>query len=509
MEDNRPYKIPRPKGLTGFIHTECARHHYMFFSTKLNKAMCSCCGTEYDLERLPRMAHEPQNGKNPIFCPECKTYVTPKDMRYGRKKLKDYGRVTWTRGCGPVTFIETDIYIIDYETPYPRIGICPDQQIRISKKDQKRYDWHGGQWGTGWSQVKKIGLKVRPKTTWGYSYCWDHMYMPDDVVSVGTDLQYADLSGERFFDQFGTGNPDQHDSIDWMIGYMSDFTKYPATEILEKSGFEILVLNRAAGHRCKHLNMRAKDLRKILKLDGADVKALRKEGPTIHFFRDLHDIRKKAPWAKVEDITALSDIMGRFVETRKMEMIEEHVDLSKLLKKILEEVRATGDHFTLGDYADYLEAVIRLGRRLDKKTLYPKNLVEEHDAVIEEAERNKKYIDAANFRKFQKEITGMSEPFILGELMIRPAKSPQELRKESQVLNHCVRTYIDRVARGETSILFIRETEKPDTPFFTLELNKKGNIVQCRGDHNRSCPEEVGHFIEEWKTQWDREMKRA
>ena len=67
------------------------------------------------------------------------------------------------------------------------------------------------------------------------------------------------------------------------------------------------------------------------------------------------------------------------------------------------------------------------------------------------------------------------------------------------MLNHCVRAYIDKVARGITSILFIRRMEEPEKPYFTLELSPKGEVVQCRGDHNCSCPEEVEEFINKWK----------
>ena len=113
-----------------------------------------------------------------------------------------------------------------------------------------------------------------------------------------------------------------------------------------------------------------------------------------------------------------------------------------------------------------------------------------------------------NFRKSQRMITGMDAPFVLGKYMIRPAETPAELRAESRDLNHCVRTYVDSVARGTTSILFIRETKKPDTPLFTLELSAKGNVVQCRGDHNCGYPEEVAEFIKAWKAWWDKMMKK-
>ena len=504
MKDDRPYKIPWPKGIKEYIIEECAKHYYMFFSRKSGLATCTRCGMEFDLDELPHLKHEPENRRVRIYCPECGAETTPKDLRYGRNKLEDRGRITWTRGYGPVTFVETDVFFIDYDLPHPTLILQPEQQLRLSAKSQERYDWHEPWYSAEgrWEKIKTIRRKAAPNL-YGYSDWHDHLYAPEEVIDVGTDLQYADLVLDRFEDEWSSG----HRAIDRLIRYMSDFLKYPATEVLEKSGFEVIVMNRASGARTRYMNMRAKDLRKILKVNGADVKALREEDPTIGFLERVHQIRRKAPWAKVEDIAELDGILGRYIETRKMSMIERNVDLSKLLRKILDYTRATGDTFTINDYGDYLEAVNRLGMRLDKKTLYPKDFIGEHDRCVQEVEDKKLTIDAANFARFQKEITGMEEPFIMGPLMIRPAAKPQELRNESQALNHCVRTYIDRVARGSTSILFIRKTEEPEKPYFTLELNTSGNVVQCRGDHNCGYPKEVGTFIDEW-LQW-RKKERA
>lgn len=493
MEDNRPYKIPWPKDLTEYIIRECARRYYMFFSTKHGVAACTYCGTEFNLNDLPHLQHE-SSCRCEINCPECGTSLIPKDMRYGRKKLTDNGRVTWIRGYGSVTFIETDIFTIDYKLPHPTVILSPEQQIRMSAKSQERYDWRDSWYGGGdWIKVKTIGHKAPPQV-YGISDWHDHLYLPEEYVNPGSDLQYANLDVSRFADNWFS----DHFMIDKMIRYMSDFLKYPATEILEKSGFEEIVLDRAKGQKTRHLNMRAKDLRKILKVNGADVKKMREGNPSIAFLDDLHRIRKQAPWAKIDDIERLGLIMNRWVDTRKMDLIEANVDISKLMKRLLEEVRATGDLITISDYADYLEAVNLLGRRLDKKTLYPHNFMAAHDEAIGEAERKKQDIDESNFARFQTEITGMTAPFIVGSLLIRPAATPQELRNESRELSHCVRTYIDKVANGFTSILFIRKTEEPEKPYFTLELSCTGEVVQCRGDHNCGYPDDVAAFIDQW-----------
>lgn len=152
----------------------------------------------------------------------------------------------------------------------------------------------------------------------------------------------------------------------------------------------------------------------------------------------------------------------------------------------------------LSIYADYLEECNKLGcDMLDKRILQPKDLAKAHE---ESSEKVKIEADKKLTEKFMasqnKLYTGGQ--YQDGSLLIRLAASPEELHKESQALCHCVRTYTDRVARGACAILFIRQVKDPDVPFYTLELSSKGDIVQCRGNHNCAMTGEVKAFVEKW-----------
>lgn len=98
MEDNRPYKIPAPKDLADYILKECAKETYLIFSKKHNIAACTRCGAEFPMEEVPDMQHRPNakihpQGAGMRWCPKCGALAAPKDIRYGRKGLTDYGRV--------------------------------------------------------------------------------------------------------------------------------------------------------------------------------------------------------------------------------------------------------------------------------------------------------------------------------------------------------------------------------------------------------------------------------
>jgi len=66
---------------------------------------------------------------------------------------------------------------------------------------------------------------------------------------------------------------------------------------------------------------------------------------------------------------------------------------------------------------------------------------------------------------------------------------PTELIEEGTKLRHCAKDYIEAVAAGKTTILFIRRKSAPKKPFYTLEV-KNGHAIQCHGFGNcnvREC----------------------
>ena len=59
--------------------------------------------------------------------------------------------------------------------------------------------------------------------------------------------------------------------------------------------------------------------------------------------------------------------------------------------------------------------------------------------------------------------------------------------------------YADRMAKGETAILFVRRKTEPDKPYYTMEY-RDGVVVQCRTAHNASYQTDrpVKAFVDAW-----------
>ena len=150
----------------------------------------------------------------------------------------------------------------------------------------------------------------------------------------------------------------------------------------------------------------------------------------------------------------------------------------------------------LSIYYDYLKFADDLGMDLsNKKVAFPDDLKKEHDELmIKHMELEKREFDD-DIKNYSKEL----EQFIYQDdgYIIRPARSQSELIVESKILNHCVRTYAERMAQKKTSIFLIRENERISVPLCTLELIN-GKVIQCRAKNNKKPEEPVIEFVNTW-----------
>ena len=71
-------------------------------------------------------------------------------------------------------------------------------------------------------------------------------------------------------------------------------------------------------------------------------------------------------------------------------------------------------------------------------------------------------------------------------LQIVAPKSVHELKDEGAILHHCVGGYVDAIIGGKDNIMFLRRSDMPDHPFFTVEIVHDGEIrqVHCYGNLN-------------------------
>ena len=85
------------------------------------------------------------------------------------------------------------------------------------------------------------------------------------------------------------------------------------------------------------------------------------------------------------------------------------------------------------------------------------------------------------------------------EFEIIVPREPKDIINEGASLNHCVGGYLESVASGYKTILFLRKVSEPDKSFYTIEVGNS-NIIQIHGNHNKwlgNNPEAI-QFVIDW-----------
>lgn len=152
----------------------------------------------------------------------------------------------------------------------------------------------------------------------------------------------------------------------------------------------------------------------------------------------------------------------------------------------------------VSDYRDYIGQCSELNRDMnDTSNMWPADLHKRHEDLTKLIRRRKSATeDKAINRRWKKEHRDY-EYSASGFRVIMP-RNGSEIIAEGKKMCHCVATYTARVAKGDTTILFVRAVDDPDTPLATAEVCD-GRTLQIRAKNNRTPSDEVMAFWNEYE----------
>lgn len=175
------------------------------------------------------------------------------------------------------------------------------------------------------------------------------------------------------------------------------------------------------------------------------------------------------------------------------------------------------NHIDFRYYIDYLKLMKQCGVPINESNACPKDLQRAHRDMVdlfnalekERREEEKRKREAETKKKFEQVTKARKnmEMTINGYVFILP-KRASDLVEEGSALHHCVGTYVEDHASGETTIVFIRNSDKLDRPLYTMEFRKK-DIVQIRAKYNKKPPNEVFEAAEIWKKKVLNERRKV
>lgn len=174
---------------------------------------------------------------------------------------------------------------------------------------------------------------------------------------------------------------------------------------------------------------------------------------------------------------------------------------SCLLINSSEEFSYTYDHITMyNDYLHMVEIVKDADVNIYKKPYFssPEDIQTMHDNLLAYLRIQKDNLYIPKWKK--RESVWKAFEYSDNKYSIVIPKAPIDLINEGINLNHCVDTYIDRVATGHTNIVFIRKNEDLDKSFFTVEISPQNVIEQVHGfaNSNADTVPDLIPFLKNW-----------
>ena len=131
-------------------------------------------------------------------------------------------------------------------------------------------------------------------------------------------------------------------------------------------------------------------------------------------------------------------------------------------------------------------------------SLYPKNLKQDHDVLVEYTNQLKTERNNTIFKEIvsKKEYVDYCYDEDDNYCILAPRKS-DDLINESLKLHHCVRTYIESVSKGKCKIFFMRLKKQKSTSLITIEV-ANNRIIQAKGKFNRKLDNHELSFLTKW-----------
>lgn len=368
--------------------------------------------------------------------------------------------------------------------------------------------------GYKWQSYEYAEYKQSRKTCW----CPDMGVTNTNYAIVWTKGLRETLAGTPYrysgLEAFQDNEPFEQLPI---FRFLRVYEKRPEIEMVAKTGLVRLAAEVSDSYYCNN-----KSLDDLKKLDKQQLQIMRRMNGGCGMISLLRDIKTFRINMSEADIAEYVDAFGEGTSLLR-KLLDMKIKPHKFVKWALKQTgsRKPGDERKrkmrnlYHDWDDYLRWCHELRYDLhDMYVVMPPDFKKAHDRLMAEVQRKKdealqkqREKTARELKKLMDELRGM-DPMQLRskKFMIVLPSSVNDLKNEGKTLHHCVATYADRVAKGETLILFIRQISEPEKPFYTMEW-RDNRVIQCRGSHNKDMTPDVKMFVKAFEKRMQETAK--
>jgi hypothetical protein len=485
------------------------------------KGTCPFCGSTVMIKATGRMPHLILDERNFVYVDPIKDGFIYRYFRASRSIRSD----SVTKMC-----LHPSVQDECFEICREFITFTQDKQPKV-----KGYEW--------------IPYKQRGPERWCYSEgkidCAQSILYPGNLPGAWehTPMKYSGL------EYLSRKNPTVAAYYQRAISVYLDFDKL---EWICKMGLTRLAMQiilsgtsndtSLYGNKTPLLNFTEDTIYKILGLNKLNVKMLQEIDGSVEHIKVLHAVNELGVKITSDQLKDYVRIFGD--DTKLLTNLKGKATIHKLIKYVTKESLRypVGDcsvaaryhmnryterdlvterqHNMAADWTEYLGWCKELKYDTDNLFIYmPHNFKAVHNRTSADYIAHKDRIKAKKKKRMEDQVrrenlrikkemqeileanVGKNAFMIRGKgLVLVVPKDAADLKKEGEELHHCVGTYVERVAKGLTNIFFIRRSDEPDKPYYTMEWSNN-KVVQCRGKHNKEAPPEVKAFCEAFKNK--------
>lgn len=496
---------PLPQGFINWMDKNMPV--FIIYESGKKTGRCTHCGKESKFKKL-RYNEE-------TICPKCRKVGTAKTIKRMQKSIsRKFVFLQNIKNGVLCRFIERE-WNFDPESGkiakvcYETLRAAVEQGRRQYWYEQRGYDFQWFENNITWSIKTSNSPVARVAGRGGWSWRYENIGEPkvykrnyQSIVKKSL-LRYFPDGAEELVSQIYEKQR-YTCRISAFLDVYDQIHRHPGLEAIWKSELKHLVPDYIIENKIR-LKDNEKELHKIL--------GLKKE-----LFKKIRGEKKDQKYINacqiLQDLTNDIDLIRKTADEQKWRNVKfyfekHHMPIRKTVKYLKKLEKTNWHEYT---YQDYLDMAKKAGSDMtDEFVLFPRNLKEAHDAMIaamkelkeketmEKAKKKDKSVKRV-FEKIKKDFSYQDDVFLL-----RPAQSNTEIVLEGQKMHHCVgySSYAGKMIKGESFILFLRKTENPDEPFYTIEITPDYEIIQRHGKYNKEGEEvkEVDAFLNRFRKE--------
>ena len=502
-------KIPKlPKGFEQWAINNAFPEYWIYKGTEQTKeGFCTHCGKI-------STAFKPMHN-NIKVCPHCRTALTIK--AFGKQKtLEDFGYVTILQ-----KYSETEYVLREFSS----------SRRLMKEKNYQQNILH-------FTEIHRAILTSRFVSTDVYSYqqfsnTHINMWQSQDMIggyyssSLASAVHYMknmntvlkeSPAGVANIKAFIPSEPGVRTDI---VFRLQRLVRYPYIEYIYKAGLKELANEIMTGRESERLFIKGNlaieagmNLKTVLQINGQQLRRLKDINGGCRVLEFLQN--ERGEYIKDETLQWINRSGLRYPDTN---IDITHATITKTVNFIKRECasKTMSLHDFLRKWEDYLQMAEERGEDVSDEIIWKNHRWDEfHDKYLEEknrAQNQKRDTEVdTKFKKIAKNYKKNLKRFEYekDELEIQVPKKASDITLEGRIQHHCVGAsdlYMKKMNEDRSFIVFLRKKQAPNRPYYTIEIDGTGNILQWYGAYDRKPDKEI---IEPWITKWSKVVsKRA